>query len=482
MAFKPLRSLQGKFTLYLALLIFIIMSGLSYWTISNQKDMLERAIEREGIALAESLAISCTDTMLYEEIGLVEEGGLLDSYMSELIEKKSLDIQYAFIMDAKGKVLAHNVLTELGRLYEDQITSRALASWDTLLQYPSPTLLDISVPLAISSKRWGTLRIGISLTGLKTRIYGLIWTHILYTAGFILLVVTVVTLLFGFITQPLKILSREMDVTTIRGAFPSVPIPLRRDEIGILQESFYRMLKRIKEDETEREKNQKNLLLAEKMVAIGKLTAGVAHEINNPLGGLLNCIYHFKKGKQSPEKQREYLDLMEDGLKRIQKTVSNLLGFARNPNLERVATDCGELLDRTISLLAYQFEKTQIKVEKTIPRNFPLIHVDKNQIEQVMINIFLNALQAMPEGGALKVEAKVRGENVCVTITDTGKGIAGDLLSKVFDPFFTTKGEGTGTGLGLWISQGIVERHGGTIQITSREGTGTTVEIQFPLR
>jgi two-component system, NtrC family, sensor kinase len=479
-AMNPLRSLQGRFTLYLALLIVVIMSGLSYWTISNQKALLERAIEREGMALAESLAISCTDTMLYEEIGLVDEGGLLDSYMSELTQKKNLDIRYAFILDATGKVLAHNLLSELGNQHADTATSRALASWETLLQYPSPAMLDISVPLAISTKRWGTLRIGIALEKLKIQIYGLIWRHILYTAGFILLMITVVTLLFGFITKPLKILSREMDVTTTGGDFTSIPA-LRQDEIGILQDSFYRMLQRIKENEKERERIQKSLLLTDKMVAIGKLTAGMAHEINNPLGGLLNCIYHFKRGKQTLEKQQEYLDLMEDGIKRIQNTVTNLLEFARNAHLVRVRTDIDTLLERTILLLDYQFRKNQIKIDKTIANDFPSIHVDRNQMEQVLINILLNALQAMPEGGVLRIKAAVVKEHACVTVSDTGKGIAEELLPKIFDPFFTTKGEGAGTGLGLWISQGIVERHHGTIQISSREGTGTTVEIQLPL-
>jgi signal transduction histidine kinase len=270
-----------------------------------------------------------------------------------------------------------------------------------------------------------------------------------------------------------------MDETTIKGDFPLTPA-LHQDEIGILRGSFYRMLKRIKEDEKERQRTQKSLLLTEKMVAIGKLTAGVAHEINNPLGGLLNCIYHFKKGGQSVEKQREYLGLMEDGINRIQKTVSNLLEFARNPNLERVPTDFNTLLERTLSLLDYQFRKNQIRIEKKISRNLPSINVDRNQMVQVLINLFLNALQAMQGGGVLKIEAAAPDERFLVIISDTGKGIPQELLTKVFDPFFTTKGEGTGTGLGLWISQGIVERHGGTIQISSREGTGTTVEIQLP--
>jgi signal transduction histidine kinase len=241
------------------------------------------------------------------------------------------------------------------------------------------------------------------------------------------------------------------------------------------------MLQRIRGDEKERERTQKNLLLTKKMVAIGKLTAGVAHEINNPLGGILNCIYHFKKGGQSIEKQREYLDLMEDGIKRIQKTVTNLLEYARNPILEISEADFGSLIEKSLSLLDYQIRKNQIKIEREIPSSLPRIKVDIGQIVQVLINILLNAIQAMEEGGTLKIVVRTLDERLIVNVSDTGKGISGEIMPKVFDPFFTTKGDGQGTGLGLWLTQGIIERHGGTIQIKSRENEGTTVIMHFPL-
>jgi len=477
---NPLRALQGRFTLYLSILIVVMMSGLSYWTISREKGLMEKAIVREGKALVESLAISCTNTMLYEEIGLVEEGGLLDNYINDLVQRKDLPIVYAMILDPKGKVVAHNTLREVGTVYQDDFTTKALASRSTLLQYPSSSILDISSPLAISTRRWGTLRIGISTETVKKEISERIMKFSLYTTGFILLAIAIIAFLFGFITNPIKSLSKEMDATTITDNLPLLPL-VRQDEIGILQKSFYRMLKRIKEDEKERERTQRNLLLTEKMVAIGKLTSGVAHEINNPLGGILNCIYHFKKGGQSVEKQREYLDLMEDGIKRIQKTVTNLLEYARNPRLERSEADFGPLIEKSLSLLDYQIRKSRIKIVREIPLSLPRIEVDTGQVGQVLINIFLNAIHAMEDGGTLKITVRTLDERLFVNISDTGKGIPGEIMPKVFDPFFTTKGEGQGTGLGLWLSQGIIERHGGTIQIKSPENEGTTVIIDLPL-
>ncbi len=196
------------------------------------------------------------------------------------------------------------------------------------------------------------------------------------------------------------------------------------DEISILRRSFYRLLRRIKEFEAERERTQRNLLLTEKMVAIGKLTAGVAHEINNPLVGLLNCIYHFRRGGLSPERQKEYLQLMEDGIKRIQKTVSNLLEYAHNPKLEKKDNDLRQVIESSLSLLDYQIRKNRIKIIKEIPDELPPIKIDGNQISQVFVNIFLNSIQAMEEEGILIINTKTSKDKILIKISDNGKGIA----------------------------------------------------------
>src|SRR4030043_1526818 len=151
--------------------------------------------------------------MLYEEVGLVEEGGLLDNYISDLMQRNDLNIVYAMILDPEGKVVAHNSMIEVGNVYQDEVTQRVLDSWNTLLQYPSASVLDISTPLAISTKRWGTLRIGISLESLNREIFSLIWKYIVYTVGFIIFEIAIVSLLSGIIIRPLRLLSKEMDET-----------------------------------------------------------------------------------------------------------------------------------------------------------------------------------------------------------------------------------------------------------------------------
>ena len=180
------------------------------------------------------------------------------------------------------------------------------------------------------------------------------------------------------------------------------------------------------------------------------------------------------------ERQKEYLELMEDGIKRIQKTVTNLLEYAHTPKLERSKTDLNVIIEKSLSLLDHLFQKKQIEVVNEISNQLPPVEVDQNQMSQVFVNIFLNSIQAMEGGGTLKIGTAALDGGLVVTISDTGKGIPAKILPKVFDPFITTRGEGRGTGLGLWITQGIVERHGGTIQLSSQEGQGTTVEIRLP--
>jgi hypothetical protein len=157
MRINPFRTLQGKFTFYLSLLIIATMSVLAYWNVSREKRLLQDAITREGRALVESFAIACTNTMLYEEIGLVEEGVTRQLYFRFDATKRP---PCRLCNDPRSKGgSAHNSITEVGNLYRDETAQKSITSWNTLLQYPSESILDISTPLAISTKRWGTLRL-----------------------------------------------------------------------------------------------------------------------------------------------------------------------------------------------------------------------------------------------------------------------------------------------------------------------------------
>lgn len=237
----------------------------------------------------------------------------------------------------------------------------------------------------------------------------------------------------------------------------------------------------IARDMTETKKLEQQIRNSEKLASVGKLAAGVAHEINNPLGGILNCLYNLGKGTISPARREEYLASMEDGLRRVQKIVRQLLDFSQQHQPEFSLSDINQVIGRVLVLTNHLFAPNRIVLETTLGAALPPLMIDRHMIEQVLMNLILNAVQAMKGGGVLSIRTMVE-EGVClVTIRDTGYGIPPTVLPKIFDPFFTTKNEGEGTGLGLSVSLGIVERHGGKILVESEVGKGTLFTLCLPL-
>ena len=237
----------------------------------------------------------------------------------------------------------------------------------------------------------------------------------------------------------------------------------------------------IARDMTETKKLERQIRNAEKLASIGQLAAGVAHEINNPLGGILNCLYNLRKGTLSPARQEEYWASMEHGVRRVQKIVRQLLDFSQQHEPAFSPADINRIVDQVLGLTTHLFVPNRILLETCPTNDLPNVMVDRHMIEQVLMNLILNAVQAMKNGGVLTIRTSV-AEGICrVEVKDTGSGIPASVLPRVFDPFFTTKGEGEGTGLGLSVNLGIVERHGGKILVESEVGKGTTFTLCLPV-
>ncbi|MGH7167997.1 MAG: PAS domain S-box protein, partial [Nitrospiraceae bacterium] len=216
----------------------------------------------------------------------------------------------------------------------------------------------------------------------------------------------------------------------------------------------------IARDITETKKLEQQIRNSEKLASIGKLAAGVAHEINNPLGGILNCLYNLRKRTLTPTRQEEYIASMEDGLRRVQKIVRQLLDFSQQHDLQLSPTDINAVVEQVLVLTNHAFVENQITLDKQLHPDLPSLLVDRHMIEQVLMNLILNAVQAIKGGGLITIRTRVAGGVCSVDVEDTGCGIPAHVLPRIFDPFFTTKGTGEGTGLGLSVSLGIVERHG----------------------
>lgn len=257
------------------------------------------------------------------------------------------------------------------------------------------------------------------------------------------------------------------------------------DELGRLGKSFDGMVSRLAGAKRQLEnRHAEEIRRAEHLAAIGKLAAGVAHEINNPLAGMQNCVRTLFKWVGKDQRQAQYLEMLEEGLSRMARTVRQLLDFAREspPRMSRV--NVASLLGRCLSLLDHELAERKISCAPSLGDELPEVSGDSQQLEQVFLNLLMNALEAMNEGGTLTVTAGLRGaENrlLEVIVGDTGAGIPPEHLSRIFDPFFTTKEVGKGTGLGLSVSYGIVRAHGGSIEVESEPGKGSTFKVLLPV-
>jgi two-component system NtrC family sensor kinase len=264
--------------------------------------------------------------------------------------------------------------------------------------------------------------------------------------------------------------------------------PISKSELGVLQKTFKEMLTSLQErDKRQRVESEIKLLQSEKQASIGKLAGGVAHEINNPLTGIFTFTHMLLRRKDIPEDVRADLETIGQETERVRKIVKGLLDFSRQTELDREPTDVNRLIRFTLSLVENQALIKGVSLNFEPGEGLPMITLDRNQMQSVLLNIIINALDATDAGGSITVGSGIGvstshpGQNgIEILCTDTGCGIPPENLNKLFDPFFTTKDVGHGTGLGLSVSYGIVERHGGTMWVQSKVGKGSTFKVWLP--
>ena len=244
----------------------------------------------------------------------------------------------------------------------------------------------------------------------------------------------------------------------------------------------------VSRDVTDRKRMEQQLIFSEKMAAIGELAAGVAHEINNPLDGLLNCILRIQRNPKNIEQTQEYLGLMEEAIRRIEATIGKLLDFSRPHELTLTAINLNDVVNETSGLIGYGATEKGIKIETDFRDQIALIHGDKHLLEQVILNLTLNAITAMPDGGTLLfqtgetiLDALIGKPIVYAKVVDTGIGISESVQDRIFDPFYTTQITEKGTGLGLSVSDRIVRQHQGVIEVESEVGRGSTFTVKLPI-
>ena len=256
------------------------------------------------------------------------------------------------------------------------------------------------------------------------------------------------------------------------------------DELGRLGKSFNAMVERLAEARRQLEdRHAEQIRRAQSLAALGTMAAGIVHEMNNPIAGMQNCVRTLLKGNWDKARLAQYLEMLREGLERIGRTVGQLLNFAREAKPQVTRVSLRPLLQRCLTLVGHELTARQIATSLRLDGRVSDILGDPHQLEQVFLNVVMNAIEAMHNGGRLDISVRERQDPrfVQVAVVDTGVGIPAENLPRIFDPFFTTKEVGKNTGLGLSVSYGIVRTHGGYIDVESTVGTGTTVRVDLPV-
>jgi signal transduction histidine kinase len=307
----------------------------------------------------------------------------------------------------------------------------------------------------------------------------------LMVVSLVLLMISAILSLIGsrLITHPLERLSNATKAVA-RGQFDIRVESSSRDEISDLAQSFNQMAFELDSREEALKEAQAALIQSEKMAAFGQLGAGIAHEIKNPLAGILGLAQLSRRKSEKGTPVYQNLTMIEKEINRCTTIIQNLLKFARQEKVALEPVDVNQVAQDAMAIVEHQLEMHHVKLHKDLAPKLPPIWGNGNQIQQVLINLMINAQQAM-EGNRGDVTLRtlsLDSSHIQVQVSDNGPGIPEELKAKIFEPFFTTKPVGKGTGLGLSVSYGIIQEHEGEIQVESSPETGTTFKINFPVK
>jgi signal transduction histidine kinase len=474
-------SLKLKIFLSVALFYLAAVGTLTYLTIRSQRNLLLEQMAERAKAGINLMELSVTGA-LYK----------LDIFRLETIarEAKALpNVEYAYIVDVQGRIVGdyHVDQSELFSSLTDDLGKRILKSNEILVNISDErAILDISKPVNLGNQRLGGIRLGFNLNpileeirSVAFRAVGIATTIFLLGLGFIFIITV-------RMTQPIEKLTVAAKRIESGDLQHRVAIQ-REDEIGSLAKAFDQMVERLMQREKELKESQNTLRRADRLSSLGLLTAGLAHEIRNPLVAIRTFTQLLPERYDDAEFREGFQGLALKEVDRICGLINDLLSFAR-PSRPNVAEESiNDVIDGIARILETEAKEKGVEITKDFALNLPRVWIDREQMKQVFMNLILNAIQAMGEGGSLFISTRLTSRNdtgnsgqfVQVEVRDTGVGIPPENIDHIFDPFFTSKEEGSG--LGLSISHQIVQEHGGYVTVESKVGVGTTFLINLPI-
>ncbi len=543
-------SLRTEVIINISLLMLVAIFLIGFTTLrANERSILQTKI-RESQGMIQDFQIFL-DFLLMEKKEWNLHSPVLRNGIQDFIQlyRKERNLHRLILTDENRKVIASQSLMELDRREDHPLLKQSLDTGHihTSIDKDDGLLSTQYHRLAIASPLWnrgkmvGGVLIEMPMGDVMRRLAD-------YQKMFLLLMMidSIVLVAFGsfllsrVLVKPLQDLVRLTQKIS-NGDLSQTLEMTSSNEIGKLIQSFNRMIEQLREKQAnikthleslelankKLKQAQEELIRTEKLASIGRFAAGVAHEVGNPLGSILGYTSILSREDVTREETQDYLKRIEKEIERINHIVRELLHFARPSRIEIQRIQINKVIEETLSLLSYQKSFKNIETQLSLQPDLPFIQGNESQLSQVLINVVMNAVDAMPDGGTLRIETErqvvgngldsdlespfsprrkndpletnyshLRSPNpfsmifskfakgdelVKIKIADTGMGIKKENLEKIFDPFFTTKDPDKGTGLGLSISLRIIESFGGEVKVKSEEGKGTAFEIFFPI-
>lgn len=479
---RPLKlSLKSKIFLSAALFYLAALGTLTYLTIrSHTNSLLAQMGERAKVGL-NLMELSVTGA-LYK----------LDTFRLETVarEAKALpNVAYAYIFDDKGRIVGdyHEDQRQLLSTFTDELGQQIVKSSTTLLHLDyDKELLDISKPVNLGHEKLGGIRLGFDLNPIFEDIEDVTFKALGVSSSIFLIGLGIIFVITFRMTKPLERLT--LAAKRIEDGDLQHRVSIHRDdEIGSLATAFDQMAERLLQREKELKESQTVLRRADRLSSLGLLTAGLAHEIRNPLVAIRTFTQLLPERYDDADFRDGFQGLALKEVDRICGLINDLLSFAR-PSKPTVAPEnINDVVDNIARILDTQAKEKNVEVVRRFGDDLPNVWIDREQMKQVFMNLILNAIQAMKDGGSVEISSRLSAksdtevirEYVQVEVRDTGVGIPPENLEQIFDPFFTSKDEGSG--LGLAVSHQIVREHGGFLTVNSTVGKGTSFFVHVPV-
>ena len=482
MMFTLRSSLKTKILLLIGSVVVLMMLLISSVLLLKWRELIIQKETENAISISKTFSVTVIDAMIFEEKSVVQKENILDTYVDNFINSLKT-VQYVALFDRNGASILQAIRHEIGR--PDRSTARELTPQHdervTIRRDPQfGWVLEVNLPFIFSGKHWGTATIGFDAQPIRDEIQSIFF--LLLSATVLITSIVLIILFFSIdrMTSSLETIVREIDKIDFVSDV-DISLPSQNDEIGFLYHHFRLMMDRLDVSKKELEQAQRQIYQAEKLASIGRLASGVAHQVNNPLNGIRACLYAIQQNPADTPQTREYLGLITEGIASIETVVKKLLGFARQQSTSDHVININDSIATVANLFDLRLKEKNIETSLELSKDIGSVKIDHHLFQEVVMNLLLNSYDAVGNGGIIQMATGNKSaSSVFMRISDNGCGINQSDLKRIFDPFFTTKEIGTGTGLGLSVCMGIIESHGGTIEVQSIEGNGTSFTITLP--